>query len=546
MDDDKLTSQIQAFLDEWYYRILNSPVGKAWGHQKAVTLLMDIFEMVGIKIPADEKDKLIESDDDASIINAVIAALPGDLRGKFEATSLQIQTVLHEATRILSASEEDGEDAVATIFEESGSDRGGLTQEVLKASVVYAAKEVSTLRKVHVTWRKSTDNRIDRLLRASEEAEHCQQQLLALEAQLSDLRGDTKAKGKGMLLSMAEGQNTALMHSVFSSWIGYVEKVHSETAIRKKFQDQIDLCEKKLFQYKEAQISNIRGVIMRGAMEDQDVLMHMVWKFWLDEVNTAKMDGDTAEAVKAAQAKLAAMEAGQKEKAGQFMTRMASGNEASLKNICLEAWIKFHQDYALDKELEDKIKAQEKAFKAHMDAKKDEAKAVMDRMLAGSDHGLLCMMIQNWVQFIKDEKKQKELEYALSQADAKFKSLNGRQKAGAHSMQNRVNDQINANLLLRLFTSWLTETKASRVETHYHSKYASKQRQLAGVQNLFKSFAMQLEQNLGGDDDSSSRTARSAARRSHRGKNKGMNKGNEGSVSLPDIHQKPHASPVQA
>merc|ERR1719451_272812 len=109
----------------------------------------------------------------------------------------------------------------------------------------------------------------------------------------------------------------------------------------------------------------------------------MVWKFWLDEVNERKMDGDTAEALKAAQAKL-----------------------------------------------DDKIKAQEKAFKAHMDAKKDEAKAVMDRMLAGSDTGLMALTMQNWKQYVNDEKKAKELEFALSQADAKFKSLNGRQKAG--------------------------------------------------------------------------------------------------------------------
>merc|ERR1719393_80008 len=106
------------------------------------------------------------------------------------------------------------------------------------------------------------------------------------------------------------------------------------------------------------------------------------------------------------QAKMAEMDKAQRNKAGQFMTRMAAGNEASLKNICLEAWIKFHQDYAKDKELEDQVKAQEAAFKAHMDAKKDEAKAVLDRMSASSDTGLMALTMQNWVQYWKDEKKQ--------------------------------------------------------------------------------------------------------------------------------------------
>merc|ERR1719183_2458988 len=164
--------------------------------------------------------------------------MSGDFRDRWETIALQLQTVLHEASRIRSAAEE-SEESVATLFDESGSERGGLTQQVLKASVICAAKEVSKQRKIHLSWRKNTDARIDRLLICSEEAEHAQQQLLAAEAQLSELRGDSKAKGKGVLLSMAEGQNSALVHSVFSSWLGWIEKVKAEMAIRQKFQDII-------------------------------------------------------------------------------------------------------------------------------------------------------------------------------------------------------------------------------------------------------------------------------------------------------------------
>ena len=63
---------------------------------------------------------------------------------------------------------------------------------------------------------------------------------------------------------MAAGQNSALVHTVFSGWLGYVEKVHSELQIRKKFTDQIENIEGKLIAYKEAQIANIKNVLMRG------------------------------------------------------------------------------------------------------------------------------------------------------------------------------------------------------------------------------------------------------------------------------------------
>jgi len=42
--DKALLVQLQQFLDEWFYRILASSIGKAWGRKQAVTLLLDISE----------------------------------------------------------------------------------------------------------------------------------------------------------------------------------------------------------------------------------------------------------------------------------------------------------------------------------------------------------------------------------------------------------------------------------------------------------------------------------------------------------------------
>jgi hypothetical protein len=533
-DDGTLQIQLQQFLDEWYYRILSSSIGKKFTRNKATLLLVDIFSMIGFNLSQEDKDKMVACEEDVTLINTILSCIPDTIREQFDQVSLQLQTVLHEASRIRAAAEE-GEVAVAELFDESGTEKGGLSQQVLKASVIHAAKEVSRLRKIHTSWRKNTEARIERLLRSAEEAEHCNHQLLALESQLADHKGDQKAKSKGFLVSMAEGQDKALCHTIFSSWLGWVEKVHAEKGIRSKFEDQIANLERKLFQFKEAQIANVRGVVGRLHMEETEQLMHTVWKFWHDEVLTSKADGDTAEQLRLVQEKMATFENGQKAKAGQFMTRTAAGNDASLKNICLEAWIKFHGDYAANKELEDQVKRQEAAFKEHLEKKKDEAKQVLDRMSASSETGLLALMVSSWVQYVQENKSANEMEYKLMEAEGKFKSLNGRQKAGAANVQTRVNEQIQANLLQRVLNSWLIETRVNRVEKYYTSKYESKRRQLSSVQNLFKRFAMQLEENLGNDDDSSSRTSRPSK---HHRKTSGMSKGGEGTVSLPDIHQR--------
>lgn len=535
--EEALKAGLQQFLDEWFYRIIASSVGKAVGHKKAVALLLDVLGMIGMDMSDELKAQCCaDADNDDVLTTILLENMPDQLKDRWEQVALQLQTVLHEASRIRTAAEDESGEAVSALFDEAGSERGGLTQQVLKSSVIYAAKEVSQFRRVHTTWRVSTDKRIDRLLGCAEEAEHSQQQLLAAEAQLSELRGDSKAKSKGVLMSMAEGQSSALVHTVFSTWLGWVEKVHAEATIRKKFTDIIERCENKLIQFKEAKIANIRGVLMRGAMEDTEVLLHMVWKFWCDDIALTKKDGDSAAAVKAVQDKLSSFEQSQRENAGKFMTRMAAGNDESLKNLCLEAWIKYHQEYAQNKEMEDQVKAQGLALKKHMDLKKDEAKTVLDRMLAGTAQGLLSLIVQNWAIWLKEEKTEKELEMALNSANDKFKSLNQRQKGGAKNLQNRVNEQINMNSMQRIYNMWIIETKTNKLENYYIGKLKKKRLQLEGVQNLFRSFAQQLEQNLGdSDDDESRRSQRRSKKKSVDGGSKG--KGAD-EVLLPDINQK--------
>merc|ERR1712183_95976 len=105
---------------------------------------------------------------------------------------------------------------------------------------------------------------------------------------------------------------------------------------------------------------------------------------------------------------------------------------------------------------------------------------------------------------------------------------------------------------MRVFSHWLLEAKVNRVEAHFNRKMDSKRRQLAGVQNLFKTFAAQLEQGLGdGNDSSRANTGRDSTYKSHKksrphgdSKQGAMARGQEGSVSLPDIHGHAKAYPA--
>jgi len=208
---------------------------------------------------------------------------------------------------------------------------------------------------------------------------------------------------------------------------------------------------------------------------------------------------------------------------------MGADQDATLVSLTFGNWVKFSEDYKKDKEFEDAVKAAEKQVQEHMAKKKEDTKTVLNRINGATDSGLLSMMVTYWQQYCKEEKKMREKEEMLGGATGKFKSLQERQIGNARGVQTKVNEQIAANLTLRVFQSWLLESKINRMEKYYTTRLDGKRKQLHSVQTLFKSFAEQLEKGLRDvDGDSSGR--KHSRRQSH-----GLTKG-EGSVSLPDIH----------
>mmetsp|Transcript_18823 Transcript_18823/g.34115 ORF Transcript_18823/g.34115 Transcript_18823/m.34115 type:complete len:562 (-) Transcript_18823:63-1748(-) len=499
LDDTNAKIQVQQFMDEWYYRILNSSLAKTCDQKAALGILLDIFVLLGINIT--DKEELLGLEEEALISHLVSLMNPQILEG-FETIALQLQSVIHSSSRVRKACEDPEDDTMQEIFEGGGD--SGVFQQILKSSVVEASKQVSRIQKVHTSWKKNTETRLARLFRAAEEAEHAMQQLVAIEAQLEDFGAGQKKKSKSMLMNMAEGNDKTLLKTTFSSWNGYYLKIKAENAIRANFEKRLTDAEDAYIQYKAGQISNISGVLLRAAMEENNTLLAGVIKVWSDEIASKNMDEESKAKMKQVEEKLQKMAESQTANAKRVMARMAGSNDKTLLSLCVQAWQKFTYDYHREKELEDAVKRKEQEVKEHLAAKKEETKAVLNRMLGASEAGLKSLMMQNWIQYYTDEKKAKEMEAALLDVDVKLKALNLRQTQNARGVQTRINDQIATNILMRVWGHWLLETKANRISNYYTDKLEKKRRQLNGVQQLFRSFSKQLEENLGGEEDGSS------------------------------------------
>jgi len=526
ISDETVALQLQQFLDDWHYRLMQSSLAKTWSQTKVMQSVLEIMAINGVPLTPEEIAELAAMEENAAV-RELVAKLPMPMKEDLDHLTLQLQMLITTTTRVRKAIDDGAAEGIQEVIEET--DSTSIGQQILKRAVVQASKEVAALHRCQETWTKSMDKRLDRLTRSAEFAEHAQQQLIAVETQLERFGAEQNAKSKKALMGLAEGNDKSLVHTAFSTWRGMTLAGAGEREIRAKFEAEIAQAEKALYDYKQKQLQGVKGVLMRKARDGDDTLLAFCLRTWAEQLAEAKRDGTTKETLMALEARLQQFSSSQSENTKKVMARMGADKDANLVNIAWASWMKFSTDYKKDKEFEDQVKKAEQQFAEHMKKKKDDAKQVLDRMNGATETGLLASVIQNWYQCVIESQKAREMDDLMSSQGNKFKSLQMKQKGSAMSVQGRINEQIRCNLLLRCLSAWSLESRINHVDKYYVGKMNHKRQQLSSVQTLFKSFAKQLEDGLGNIDGESS--GRTMTRRSKAGLTK-----DGGSVSLPDIH----------
>jgi hypothetical protein len=558
-EDEKVSSQLRMFLNEWYYRILHSSVAKEMTKFEALYILLDVLEMIGVQFKAGDKDRIAVLEEDAPVISKIVECMPQALRQQWDHITLQLQTVMHNTVRVRKAAEVTGNYAneeLADVFEDG---ENGVLQQILQSAVVFATHNVGRLRKIHLTWRDSTNDRIANMTQLHEEGERAAEELEKLESQLADFGRSQNANAKKALFSMFNGQDSVLKSTVFCYWRAILGKLKAEKSVRQRYEDQLSGAEHKLIAYKIKRLENVRHVLTRMFSDGDEAELRDAWAFWTSEVRNHKENGDSRVELMKMRAKLSSFADAAAANAKKVLTRMAGGRDADLYQHCFQAWLEAGRLSRKDKELEEAAKQAEVELKKQLDAKKGEMKQVLSRMCGATDSGLKALMIQHWKEYLKEEQNAKEIEKAVQAQESKLKNFSKHHRAKVRKVHTRVNQQMDANLLQRFFSTWAIETKVNVINQAFTHKYGKKKSQLMGVQNLFKSFAVQLEQNLG-DNEERSASATGSRRPSrmpsqkrsgkHRDRDvqqrdrdvqqndRGMVRDSAGSASLPDIHSR--------
>merc|ERR1712070_360882 len=178
-----------------------------------------------------------------------------------------------------------------------------------------------------------------------------------------------------------------------------------------------------------------------------------------------------------------------------LMRNLAQGDNM-LMDVCLEAWKSWLVDYKKNKDAEDAVKAAEAKVAAFMKSKSEGAKGIIDKMNSATDSGLVEHVISTWVQYQKDKKKAEEMEAMLSANSDKFASFSSRNKQGAMSAGQKATAIKEYGLVNHAMLLWIEVTRLERMLRYYQGRIDGKKTQLSGLQTMFRNFATQLETGL--------------------------------------------------
>jgi hypothetical protein len=260
-------------------------------------LALDIFEMHGMVVTQEEKEAFVAMEDEAAMVTAMVDHIPVNARKTFEHFVLQLQLVVSTTTQVRHSLDEGIAEEVARCFEGGESGPG---QQILKQSIIEAGKQIHEALENHKSWKANTEARVARLKVSDEEAEHARQQLAAVQCQLDAFHGEQNAKSKSVLVGIAGKNDKALVHTIFSTWLGWLLQHKANKEIHDRFKQEIQDAEDALVNFKTKQKGISKGILGRaGAASDaalQGECLRVWFKYVIEEGHNKEMDAKLAAA----------------------------------------------------------------------------------------------------------------------------------------------------------------------------------------------------------------------------------------------------------
>eukprot|EP00930_Biecheleria_cincta_P003519 TRINITY_DN104455_c0_g1_i1.p1 TRINITY_DN104455_c0_g1~~TRINITY_DN104455_c0_g1_i1.p1 ORF type:complete len:561 (-),score=159.79 TRINITY_DN104455_c0_g1_i1:42-1724(-) len=526
----------QNFFDDWHYRIVNCKLARTWGRSASLGLLLEVLELLGLPLPAKGGREALLKLEEQDVTEYLAENMPEEGSHDLKDLSRELGQVVCYLMGLRQSIEAGDVEAMTSAF------KGDLSvgRHVLQQAVQQGCLEAKRLRAVHGSWYKSTEARIERLENARQEAESSMQQSLFLEEQYAALRGLQSERSQACLAAFVSAGLQARLSGTFQGWRWLAEESKAEKELQRSYEAQIEAMQQQLQKLQDGRQRCIQGEVQRCSAKLAAETARATFRAWSGLCAELRLSQERKKQLVEVTEKLSIAKSQRAESAKKMMCKMISDQDAGPLMMCWQSWLQYSRERKSELQAESSMMALDKRLQEALAQKTDRLTGVLGRMLDRLDFELLAEVVESWQSWASEEKRVRTLDSALSLVDSKLGELKAQHAQSAHGVCARMHRQHQLISLERHWSSWVLQTKTTLVEQHFRRKLDFKRKQLGGVQALFQSFATQIEASLdfGPDDDETRRTGHDWKPRGKPPKG-GLQKGSAGTVSLPDIRQKP-------
>lgn len=481
------------FLEEKHYRQLLRILSEQWNSCHSLTAAIRLMEAHGVRIDPEEEDLLRRLPEDR-MIEALVQRMPQHSREQFEHFFLQLSFVASTTTRLRNALEAGQPDAIEEALESA--ENVGVLGYLLKMTIFQAGQEVKAREERHEEWLAETNQKMAPLLSTSVAAMAVQKDLAQAKSTIENYHGDAKNKSRGVLMNMSETQLEALRTSVFIAWGAHVRKVRVEAEVKAEYQDQIDEVNKKLFEMREAQLTNVKKVLNKQSAAAMDACMlKCIDALKAEEAEIIKKR-ETAREGEELMNKISAFSESAASNAQKVMSRMSAGNNTGLMTLAWQGWKQYLEEFKNDTELSKTLREKENAVAAFRRKQKEGAKCVLTNMTNSNNLTFQHNVFTAWWDFVKERKEKERVEHALNAKSSKLSNFQSKNKAAGMSASEKTAFLQDLQLVIYAMCQWKKDSKVSRIRRMGKEKDAKRKQELVGVKGMFKNFASELENSL--------------------------------------------------
>jgi len=399
---------------------------------------------------------------------------------------------------------------------------------VLKMSIVQAGAEVMSLGSQHTSWAHESQGKLAKLVRGQEDSMAAKKKLAQANAMLHNTAAYHTEQARNVIQTVLTSTSKMLLKSIIASWLCHIRREKMEQSLHDKYAVKLEQMQEQISNCRGSALANVRSLFARQTAQGRIELLKDVFEIWNEEAQEIKAKRGLETELKGYDEQLLQCKAEQASRMKTIVQTMAAGTDSGLKVTVFNAWRGDLQELKQERLFDQKVAGVKVALQKRSQEHTSRTLIVLQKVATETDATLMQMVFKTWSKHWQEIKQSTNWAELLQTANSKLSNFGARNAKSAGLVMGKASAMIDEMLVLKVFNCWKLETRLQQVARSQQTVIEGKRAQLQNVHTMFRSFAVQLED-----------TAKDL-QRSHKTKSeRKMLSKSDGTVSLPNIHERP-------